>query len=94
MLSALPPAAQSAPPAGADPWKAIAFLEGTWFSSTTAVGSSGGSVRGTYTFRPELRNHILARHTVNVEGCKGAATFECDHGDFFYIYQDMPGGSR
>lgn len=91
MVFALPLVAQSASPAGADPWKAIAFLEGTWFSSTTAAGSSGGSARGTYTFRMELRNHILARHRGNADGCKGPATFDCDHGDLLYIYQDMPG---
>jgi hypothetical protein len=91
MLFASPLLAQSAPTAGTDPWKAIAFLQGTWSSSTSSAGSSGGTARGSYTFRMELRDHVLARHTVNVEGCKGPATFDCDHGDLLYIYQDMPG---
>jgi hypothetical protein len=91
VIFTLPLVAQSATSATSDPWKAIAFLKGTWFSSTTAAGSSGGSARGTYTFETELRNHILARHTINVDGCKGPATFDCDHGDLLYIYQDMPG---
>ncbi len=91
MILALPLAAQNAPLSGADPWNAIAFLEGTWFSSTKTAGSSGGSARGTYTFKAELRNHVMARHTVNVDACKGPATFDCDHGDLLYIYQDMPG---
>jgi hypothetical protein len=90
-LFALPLLAQSAQTTGTDPWKAIAFLQGTWSSATSSAGTSGGSARGVYTFRMELRNHVLARHTVNADGCKGPATFDCDHGDLLYIYQDMPG---
>jgi len=93
LLLALPLTAQSALPSGADPWKALSFLQGTWSATTTTTGSSGGNVVGTYTFRPELENHIFARHTTSIEGCKGPATFDCDHGDLLYIYQDAPGGS-
>jgi hypothetical protein len=93
LLLALPLTAQSTPPSGADPWKALSFLQGTWSASTTTAGSSGGNVSGTYTFRSELGNHILARHTTNIEGCKGPATFDCDHGDLLYIYQNATGQS-
>jgi hypothetical protein len=50
-----------------------------------------GNVMGTYTFRPELGNHILARHTTSIEGCEGPSTFDCDHGDLLYVYQDGAG---
>ena len=49
------------------------------------------NVIGTYTFRPELGNHILARHTTSIEGCEGPSTFDCDHGDLLYVYQDGAG---
>lgn len=90
LLLVLPLTARSTPPPGVDPWKALSFLEGTWSASTTTAGSSGGNVGGIYTFRLELGNHILARHTTSIEGCKGPATFDCDHGDLLYIYQDAP----
>jgi len=93
VLLVFPLAAQSVPSSTTDPWKALSFLQGTWFGTTTKAGSSGGNVTGTYTFRPELGNHILARHTTSIEGCKGPATFDCDHGDLLYIYQDAPGQS-
>jgi hypothetical protein len=88
---AFPLVAQNASSTGADPWKAVAFLEGTWFTSTTTEGSSHGHVTGTYTFRRELANHVLVRHTIDIESCKGPASFDCDHGDLLYIYQDTPG---
>jgi hypothetical protein len=91
LLLVFPLAAQKPASAPSDPWQSLSFLQGTWAASTTGAGSSGGKVIGTYTFSPELGNHILARHTINVEGCKGPATFDCDHGDLLYLYQDDPG---
>lgn len=91
MFLALPLPAQSAQSAAPEPWQPVAFLEGAWTSSTAAAGYSGGKATGTYSFTPELGNHILARHTVSVEACKGPATFDCGHGDLLYIYQEMPG---
>jgi len=85
----LPLAAQSASTPAADPWKTLAFLEGTWEGNTQ--GKEGVSVSGTYTFRRELRSHILARHSTNAAGCKGPATFDCEHGDLLYVYEDAPG---
>ncbi len=89
LLLTLPVAAQSVPPSGTDPWKALTFLEGTW--EAKATGSAGVVAMGTYTFRTELGNHILARHSTNGAGCKGPATFDCDHGDLLYVFQDVPG---
>jgi len=91
LMFALPLAAQSTPVPAADPWKALSFLEGTWSASTTTTGSSGGKVIGTYTFRPELGNHVFARHTTSIEGCKGPETFDCDHSDLLYVYEEAPG---
>jgi hypothetical protein len=83
-LSAQAPAAPSP-----DPWKALAFLEGTW--EAKAQGHAGISATGTYTFRLELANHILARHSVSDSTGKKSATFDYQHGDLLYAYQDAPG---
>jgi hypothetical protein len=72
-----------------DPWKPLAFLNGTWEAKTQ--GKAGVSAIGTYTFKPELKNHILARHSSSNSACKGPANFDCDHGDLLYVYQDGPG---
>ena len=89
LLFALSVGAQSPPQSRTDPWKALAFLQGTWEAKTT--GDSNVTAMGTYTFRTELKDHILARHSTNSAGCKGPATYDCDHGDLLYIYQDAPG---
>ncbi len=75
--------------AGNDSWKALRFLIGTWEAKT-----SGGQVQsiGTYTFRPELRNHVLVRHSSS-EGCKGPEDYDCQHGDVLYIYPEASGQS-
>jgi len=39
----------------ADPWKALAFLEGTWDAHTQA-GSAGAQSNGKYTFKPDLKH--------------------------------------
>jgi hypothetical protein len=91
LLLALPVAAQSTPPSAKDSWKALSFLEGTW--EATVTGGQSVSAMGTYTFRTELGDHILARHSTNAAGCKGPAGFDCDHADLFYVYQDAPGQS-
>lgn len=78
--------AQSAP-ADANQWKALSFLEGTW--DAKATGNEGAAEMGSYIFRLELRDHILARHG-DVSECKGPSTFNCDHGDLLYIYRDAP----
>jgi hypothetical protein len=84
------PCALSAEPA-IDPWKSLQFLIGTWEAHTQG-GSAGAAGAGTYTFQPELRNHVLARHSSS-EKCKGPADFDCEHSDLLYVYQDAPGQS-
>ena len=77
-----------APRSADDPWRALRFLIGTWEAATKG-GSAGASGSGDYTFRLELRDHILARHSANA-ACRGPADFDCDHGDLLYIYPDSP----
>lgn len=74
-------------PAKTDQWSALSFLEGTW--DAKATGNGGAAAMGSYTFRLELRDHILARHS-DLSQCKGPSTFDCDHGDLLYIYRDAP----
>jgi hypothetical protein len=73
----------------ADPWKALRFLLGTWEAKTQG-GSAGAAASGTYTFRLDLKDHVLARHSLNAE-CKGPADFDCEHGDLLYLYPDTAG---
>jgi len=89
LFLALPLAAQSTSSSATGSWKSLSFLQGTW--EAKAKGSQSVSATGTYTFRSELANHILARHSTTNAGCKGPATFDCKHGDLLYIYQDAPG---
>jgi hypothetical protein len=72
-----------------DPWKSLQFLIGTWEAHTQG-GSAGAAGVGTYTFAPELRNHVLARHSSS-EKCKGPADFDCEHADLLYVYAEAPG---
>jgi len=74
-----------------DPWKSLQFLIGTWEAHTQG-GSAGAAGAGTYTFGPELRNHVLARHSSS-EKCKGPADFDCGHADLLYVYAEAPGES-
>ncbi|HEX3949883.1 MAG TPA: hypothetical protein VHW95_08545 [Steroidobacteraceae bacterium] len=72
-----------------DPWKALSFLEGTW-DARTQSGSAGAQVSGTYTFKPELKHHVLARHS-EPAACKGPKAFDCKHSDLLYVYQEAEG---
>ena len=72
-----------------DPLKALAFLEGNW-QATTRQGADV-HVAGTYAFQPELGGHILARHTTSLASCKGPDTFDCEHTDLLYVFQERPG---
>ena len=85
-LLTLPLWGQTAPPS-ANQWNSLSFLEGTW--DAKANGSSGAAAVGAYTFRLELRDHILARHG-DLSQCKGPADFDCGHSDLLYIYRDSP----
>lgn len=75
--------------APADPWKALSFLEGTWEARAQA-GSAGAQVDGTYTFKLELKHHVLARHSAPA-ACRGPEAFNCEHGDLLYVYQEAVG---
>jgi hypothetical protein len=91
LLLAFPLLAQNAAAPSPDPWKALRFLEGTWEARAQgSAGAAGAAASGTYTFQLELRNHILARHSSSSD-CKGPTTFDCEHGDLLYVYEDAPG---
>jgi hypothetical protein len=67
----------------------VRFLLGSWEAKTQG-GSAGAAGSGTYTFRLELKGHVLARHSA-AAGCTGPADFDCEHGDLLYLYQDAAG---
>jgi hypothetical protein len=79
--------AQSPKPA-LKPFQSLAFLQGTW--EANAHGDMGTAANGSYTFRLELRDHVLARHSYTAD-CKGSADYDCEHGDMLYVYADAPG---
>jgi len=89
MLLAIPLAANGQPAPATDPFKALAFLEQNWEANTQGYG--GVKSTGTYTFRRELGGHILARRSTGDAGCKGPATFDCEHGDLLYVYEEALG---
>jgi len=72
-----------------DPWAGLRFLVGTWEARTTG-GSAQAQGTGEYTFRMELRDHVLARHS-SYASCKGPEDFNCEHGDLLYIYPEGSG---
>jgi hypothetical protein len=67
------------------PFQSLSFLEGTW--NATAQGNGGAAASGSYTFRLELANHVLARHSYTAAR-KGPADYNCEHGDLLYVYKD------
>jgi hypothetical protein len=69
-----------------NPWRALAFLEGTW-DAHAQIGSAGAQSNGTYTFKPELKHHVLVRHSDSA-ACKGPANYDCKHSDVLYVYQE------
>jgi hypothetical protein len=70
-----------------DPWKALAFLEGTWDAHTQG-GAAQAQGSGTYSFASELKHHVLVRRSGDSAGCKGPASFDCEHSDVLYVYQE------
>jgi hypothetical protein len=69
-----------------DPFAPIQFLKGTW--EAKGAGPGGVSTTGTYTFAPDLKNHILARTGPPNASCTGPSSFDCDHGDMLYVYPE------
>lgn len=86
VAAALLPACGSFGQTGAkpDPWAGLRFLLGTWEAKTTG-GLAQASSSGSYTFQLELRDHVLARHSVSGD-CKGPDDFDCRHSDLLYLY--------
>jgi hypothetical protein len=70
-----------------DPWKSLSFLEGTWDAHTQA-GSANAQSSGTYTFKPELKHHVLVRSSSASAACTGPKSFDCEHSDVLYVYQE------
>ncbi len=48
--------------AKADPWAGLRFLLGSWEAKTTG-GVAQAQASAGYSFRLELRDHVLARHS-------------------------------
>jgi hypothetical protein len=75
----------SAPtPSKADPWAGIRFLIGSWEAKTTG-GVAQAQASAGYSFRLELRDHIMARHSRS-GACSAPDDFDCQHSDLLYIY--------
>lgn len=77
--------------AGADPFRSLAFLEGTW--DANVQNNAAIKQAGRYTFDRELSGHVLARHATNDPGCKAPTSFDCSHSDLLYVFQEMPGSA-
>jgi hypothetical protein len=73
--------------ASADPWNALAFLEGTWDAHTQG-GTAQAQGSGTYTFAPALKHHVLVRRSGDSADCGGPKGFDCEHSDVLYVYQE------
>lgn len=70
----------------ADPLSSLQFLEGTW--QAQATGAGGAATSGRYTFALELGGHVLARHSTSDPNCKGPVSFDCEHRDLLYVFED------
>jgi hypothetical protein len=77
-----PNAAKS--PAKVDPWAGLRFLIGSWEAKTTG-GVAQAQASAGYSFRLELREHVLARHSRS-GSCSAPEDFNCQHSDLLYIY--------
>ena len=90
VLSCLPLFAQAPTnAAAADPFRSLAFLEGTW--DANVQNNAAIKLAGRYTFHRELDGHILARHATNDPGCNAPTSFDCSHSDLLYVFQDVAG---
>jgi len=73
-----------------NPWVALNFLQGAWAANADS-GSAGARSFGLYAFEYELKQHILSRVSKSPLRCEGPTTFDCEHSDLLYIYQDAAG---
>jgi len=71
-------------PAKPDPWAGLRFLLGSWEAKTTG-GVAQAQASAGYSFRLELRDHVLARHSRS-GACTAPDDFDCQHNDLLYIY--------
>jgi len=71
-------------PAKVDPWAGLRFLIGSWEAKTTG-GVAQAQASAGYSFRLELREHVLARHSRS-GSCSAPEDFNCQHSDLLYIY--------
>jgi hypothetical protein len=88
-----PLSAVLAAPAASAPsakWDALHFLEGSWEAHTQG-GSANAQGAGSYSFKRELKQHVLVRRSESAAGCKGPADFDCGHHDVLYVYEDPAG---
>ena len=67
-----------------DPWFGLRFLLGSW-SAKTFGGVAQAQVSASYSFRMELRDHVMARHSRS-GSCSAPDDFDCLHNDLLYIY--------
>jgi hypothetical protein len=67
-----------------DRWNGIRFLIGDW---TATGGGATGPAGGAYSFKPELNNQILVRHSYAEYGGKSGNR----HDDLLIVYADAPG---
>jgi len=72
-----------------DSWAAVRFLIGSWEAKTTGGVAQAQSSAG-YSFRLELRDHVLARHTRS-GSCSAPDDFDCQHSDLLYLYPEGGG---
>src|SRR5208283_4557544 len=90
--SAQPPAQNPTPASTkADPWAGVRFLLGLWEAKTTG-GVAQAQVSTSYSFRMELRDHLMARHSRS-GACSAPDDFDCQHSDLLYIYLAANGQS-
>ena len=71
-----------------DPWAGLRFLIGSWEAKTTG-GTAQAQSSAVYSFRMELRGHVMARHSGG-GACKGPDSFDCLHSDLLFIYPEGP----
>jgi hypothetical protein len=78
-------------PTKANPFQALAFLEGTWDAKVQNNATVKES--GRYSFGRELDGHVFARHGTTDPNCKAPANFDCAHSDLLYVFSDGPDSS-
>jgi hypothetical protein len=74
-----------------DPWAALRFLLGSWEVKTTGGVAQAQAAAG-YTFRLELRDHVLVRHSRS-GACMSPEDLDCQHNDLLTIYASGAGAA-